>query len=149
MTKQLMVLVAAVVLLLINSIFIEPNVLDVVKYEIEDSFLQGAKVVYVSDFHLKRGDYNRLDRIVKKINEQDPNIVLLGGDFATGKSLDKTMNPEIMAQKLSLLDAPTYAVLGENDWKVGGNKITDALLGVGIRVLDNSNVRIILNRRYF
>ena len=148
MTKEMMVLIALFVFVLIRSFIIEPNSLEVVRYEIEDNQLQGIRVAFLSDFHLKRRDYKRLDKIVNLTNQQNPNIVLLGGDYAFGHNIRATMAPSIMATKLSLLTAPTYAVLGNNDWWTNGELITNALIDNGIKVLENSNVRISLKNRY-
>lgn len=148
MTKEMMVVIAFFVFVLIRSVFIEPNSLEVKRYEIEDNYLQGIRVAFLSDFHLKRRDYKRLDKIVNLTNQQQPNLVLLGGDFANGHNLKATMQPNIMASKLSLLNAPTYAVLGNHDWWTDGKLIGDALKSNGIKVLENSNVRISLKNRY-
>ena len=148
MTKQTLVLLIVFVYVLIRSVFIEPNALEVVKYEIEDNRLQGVRVAFLTDFHLNKRDYKRLDRIVRMTNTQSPDIVLLGGDFANGHNIKNAMNPEIAAQKLSLLNAPAYAVLGNHDWWCDGERISNALKLSGIKVLENSNVRIVLKRRY-
>ena len=148
MTKEMLVVIAFFVYILIRSVFIEPSSLEVKKYVIEDIQLQGIKVAFLSDFHLKRRDYKRLDKIVKLTNSQKPNIVILGGDFAVGRNINKTMDPEIMASKLSLLNAQKYAVLGEHDWWSDGKKISAALRRNGIRVLENSSARISIRGRY-
>ena len=106
MTKQMMVLVAIVVYVLIHSFFIEPNMLEAVKYTIPDNTLQGVRVAFLTDFHLKKRDYKRLDKIINYTNQQNPNLILMGGDFANGHNGKNTMNPRIIAQKLSLLNAP-------------------------------------------
>ena len=147
MNKQALILIALFVFIFIRSAIIEPNSLEVVKYEIEDSQLQGIRVAFLSDFHLKKRDYKRLDKIVRLTNTQDPDLVLLGGDFAVGHNIKSTMNPQIMAQKLSLLNSPTYAVLGEQDWWTDPNLIKNSLKDNGIKTLENSNVRIVLKRR--
>jgi len=148
MTKQTMVVLVLFVYVLIRSVFVEPNALEVTKYEIEDNKLQGVRVAFLTDFHLKKRDYNRLDKIVRMTNAQSPDIVLLGGDFANGHNIKTTMNPDIAAQKLSLLSAPTYAVLGNHDWWADGEAYKQAFKDSGIKVLDNSSVRIILKRKY-
>ena len=148
MTKEMMVVIAFFVFILIRCFIIEPNSLVIKKYEIEDNKLQGIRVAFLSDFHLKRREYKKLDKIVNLTNMQNPNIVLLGGDYARGHDIKNTMNPIITAQKLSLINAPTYAVLGENDWWTDGDAISKALKDSGIRVLENSSVRIILKNRY-
>jgi len=81
-------------------------------------------------------------------NNQMPDIVLLGGDFANGHNLKNTMNPDIAAQKLSLLTAPTYSVLGNHDWWTDGEAYIQAFKDSGIKVLESSSVRIILKGRY-
>ncbi|MBR5303531.1 MAG: metallophosphoesterase [Candidatus Gastranaerophilales bacterium] len=148
MTKEMLVLIAFFVFVLIRSVFIEPNSLEIKRYAIEDKQLQGIRVAFLSDFHLKRRDYKRLDKIVKLTNQEKPNIVFLGGDYVAGHNIKKTMSPDIMASKLSLLNTQTYAVLGEHDWWVDGKLITSALRSNGIRVLENTNMRIISKNRY-
>ena len=143
-----MVLIVFFAYVLIRCFFIEPNSLVIKKYEIEDNSLQGIRVAFLSDFHLKRREYKKLDKIVNMTNAQNPNVVLLGGDFARGHNIKDTMNPVITAQKLSLINAPTYAVLGENDWWTDGELIAQSLKDSGIRVLDNSAIRIVLKNRY-
>ena len=148
MTKQIMVLVVVFLYVLMHSVFIEPNSLEVTRYTIKDNELHGIRVAFLTDFHLKRKDYKRLDKIVQLTNQQNPDIVLLGGDFANGHSKKNTMNPKVLAQKLSLFTSPAYTVLGNHDWWTDGNLLTKELKDHGIKVLENSNTRIILKRRY-
>ncbi len=148
MTKQMAVFLLLILYLIINGIFIEPNALEVVKYDIEDNRLQGIRVAFLTDFHLKKRDYKRLDNIIQRTNSLKPDIVILGGDFANGKNLKQTMNLDIMAQKLNLLTAKTYAVLGENDWNTDGEAIKKALQSMNIKVLEDSNARTIIKSRY-
>ena len=148
MTKQMMVLIAIIIYVLFRSVFVEPNSLEVTKYEIEDNLLQGVRIVFLSDFHLKKHDYKRLDKIVALTNKQKPDIVLMGGDFANGHNEKSTMDMNIAAQKLNLINAPTYTVLGSYDWYSNGEKITSILRKNGINVLANSAIRTIVKRRY-
>ena len=148
MTKEMMALIALFVFVIIRSVFIEPNMLEVTRYQVTDKQLHGVRVAFLSDFHLKKRDYKRLDKIIALTNKQNPNLILLGGDYANGHSTNKTMNIDLMAQKLSLLNAPTFAVLGNNDWWVDGEKITEALKENQIKVLENESQRIIIKNRY-
>lgn len=148
MTKQMMVLIAIIIYVLFRSVFVEPNSLEVTNYEIEDNLLQGVRIVFLSDFHLKKHDYKRLDNIVMLANKQKPDLVFLGGDFANGHNMKNTMDIDIAAQKLNLINAPTYAVLGNHDWWSNGNEITAGLKKNGINVLANSAIRTIVKRRY-
>ena len=148
MTKQMMVLIALILYVLFRSLFVEPNSLEVNKYEIEDNLLQGVRIVFLSDFHLKKHDYKRLDKIVMLTNKQQPDIVLMGGDFANGHNNKNTMDMNIAAQKLNLINAPIYTVLGNHDWWSNGKEITSILKQNGISVLANSAIRTIVKRRY-
>ena len=148
MTKQSMVLFAILAYVLIRSFFIEPNTLELTQYRIENKYLQGIRVVFLSDFHLKKHDYKRLDKIVQLTNKQSPDIVLLGGDYVTGHNPDKSMNPNIIAQKLNLIQAPKYAVFGEHDNAQDINKIKNAFTEANIRILEDTNIRTIVKRRY-
>lgn len=148
MTKQMMVLIALILYVLFRSVFIEPNSLEVTKYEIEDNRMQGVRIVFLSDLHLKKHDYKRLDNIVMLVNKQQPDLVFIGGDYANGHSMKNMMDINIAAQKLNLISAPTYSVLGNHDWWSNGNEITSTLKKNGINVLANSAVRTIVKRRY-
>ena len=84
MTKQMMVLIVVVLYVLFRSFFIEPNSIQVTKYQIEDNYLSGIRIAFLTDLHLKKHDFKRLDKIVELTNKNTPDIVLLGGDFANG-----------------------------------------------------------------
>ena len=75
-------------------------------------------------------------------------MVLIGGDIATGHSYKKTMDINIAAQKLNLINAPILAVLGEHDWWAGGETIIQGLRANGITVLQNSARRVMIKRKY-
>lgn len=148
MTKQMMVTIAIVAYLLFRMFIFEPGSLEINDYWIEDSALSGVKVVFLSDFNLKRRDFKRLNRIVRTTNKQFPDLVLLGGDFAYGHDFSKSMNMESVAQKLSLISAPKYAVLGDDDWYSNANAITTAMKKNDITVLNDSAVRTKVKGKY-
>ncbi len=148
MTKQMMVLIVIVIYVVIRSVFVEPNSLVVTNYEIEDNALQGVRIVFLSDFHLKKHDFKRLDKIVMLTNKQKPDIVFMGGDFANGHNYKNTMDMDLAAQKLNLINAPIYTVLGNHDWWSNGKEITAILKRNGINVLANSAIRTVVKRRY-
>lgn len=148
MTKQMMIIIALLVYVFICSVFIEPNLLVVTNYKVEDQDLNGIKVAFASDFHLRPKELSKLDKIVRLINSQNPDLVLLGGDFLNGHDPKKTMRVNSVASKLALIQAPVYAVLGENDWWSAGEELISAFRGEGIKVLRNSAVRIVVSRRY-
>lgn len=79
-------------LLLLYSIYIEPNNLIIKEYKIENKLLpdsfDGLKIVHFSDVHYgSTTDLKYLKKIINLINKQNPDIVLFTGDF-----LDKRYN---------------------------------------------------------
>jgi len=48
--------------------------------------------------------------------------------------------PELIARELAQLTAPTFAVLGNHDWKQAGDRMWRALQNAGIEVLENHAV---------
>jgi len=65
--KKLILL--TVLILVIWSFFIEPNMLIVKTINFNILNLKGLKVVFVGDFHVKPNQKSRLKYVVKKIND--------------------------------------------------------------------------------
>ncbi|HET8951852.1 MAG TPA: metallophosphoesterase [Solirubrobacteraceae bacterium] len=79
-------------------------------------------------------------RWVARMNDEAPDVVLLGGDYADAHWLfGGRMRPERIAERLAELRAPLgrVAVLGNHDWKAFGMQMWTALAGAGIPVLEN------------
>lgn len=126
------------------SVFIEPNLLAVRTYNLKMSELQGLKIVFVSDFHVKKYQKYRLRHIVNVINEQNPDLIISTGDFVSGHHRFQSMQIKDIANELSNLRSKygTYAVLGNHDWWQGGEVIGNTLESKGITVLGNENITI-------
>ena len=99
---------------------IEPGMLEVNEITVESTQIpkefNGTKIAFVADFHY--GEFVNEDRVryvVSKTNEQNPDIIILGGDYVT----DNKKNIKPCINMLSDLKAPygVYAVLGNNDPK--------------------------------
>ena len=129
------------IVLLFWSILIEPNLLTVKKYKIVNQDLSGFRIIFVSDFHLKSGVSHRLDRLVAKIKEQKPDILLLGGDFFEDtQNEDISVIDSVIASLGSL--KPTYgvfAVLGNHEWLVSRNKAKNLFKKHGVVLLSDEN----------
>ena len=148
----LAVLVAiACLILLFWSFKIEPNLLEIKDYKLNNDKLAGLKIVYATDFHIAKSDTKRLNRIIEAINSQKADLILLGGDFIKGHNDLKTMSPERIAAKLRKLQAPlgVFSVLGNHDWYIGGRKMKHALQAAGIVVLENDNEVLTYNEQKF
>ncbi len=81
------IIVAAILLFLfIGYILLEPYWLKIkhitfIDEDIPESFLN-VKIVFVADFHHgPTTGLSYIKHVVKKINEQKPDIVLMGGDY--------------------------------------------------------------------
>ena len=127
-------------ILFIWGFFIEPNLIAVKRYKAD--FLNGKRVVFVSDFHISKYDSTRLKNIVKKIKQLNPDIVLSGGDFMKGYSGNSSMPIEKIAHELADIKTPFVTVLGNHDINFDKYTIKNSLEKEGIIVLDNSSVKI-------
>lgn len=122
------------------AVVIEPNILTVKRVKIKDERLKGLRMVFASDFHFKPYEKYRLTRIVKKINTQNPDIILLGGDYVNGHKKGNTLDTKIIAKCLGSLKSKygTFAVMGNHDGWQGKKEIIEAFEAAGINVLENS-----------
>lgn len=122
------------------SFFIEPHLLVVKHYKVES--LKGTKIVFVSDFHISKWDKGRLERVVRLINKQKPNLVLSGGDFIKGHDGKNTLPIEEQAEILKQIEAPVITVLGNHDGWYDKKRVREALQNTGIFVLSNSDIKV-------
>ena len=99
--------------------YIEPNLLMVNREKLESSYLQAPlKIVFFGDTHLGEfNDNDQLDRIVAKINAENPDLVIFTGDLI-GSSGDFTADPEAIAQSLGQIQAnyAKVAVIGNHEY---------------------------------
>ncbi|MFH0898764.1 MAG: metallophosphoesterase [bacterium] len=123
--------------------FIEPHRLDVkeVDFSMADESTDVIKAVVVSDFHVgpyKKGSW--IEKVVQKVNEQDPDIIFIPGDFiSSGVDDIQYLRP------LRDLKAPlgVFAVTGNHDYAGdASDSVISALLEMGITVLENEKTII-------
>lgn len=135
------ILLVIFLFLIIWSFFIEPKMLKVTEFTLNDEDLSGLKVVFAGDLHIRPNQEKRLIEVVDKINAQNPDIILFAGDFAAGHDLKSSLNFEVYANHLKNLRAKygVYSVMGNHDYWADYDDIKEMLEGVGIKVLANSN----------
>lgn len=130
---------------------IEPARLTVHRAEIEvprwPKALSGAKVALLSDLHIgsPSWDLPRLRELVQRVNAEQPEIVLLAGDYLINDIIGgHFVAIEPIADELAKLHAPwgVVAVLGNHDWWNDGAHVRSVLQQRGIRVLDDEALRI-------
>ena len=127
------------IILFIWGFFIEPNLIVVKQYSVK--FLNGKRIIFISDLHIAKGDKKRLLNIIKKVNSLNPDLVLLGGDFIKGHDGKTTLPIEEIANELRQITVPKISVLGNHDGWYDKYRVKTALENSGIKVLINSSAK--------
>ena len=120
--------------------FIEPNLLTVRHYATSAGSGGGKiSIAVVSDLHL--GIYKGrawAERVVRRTNELEPDVILLTGDFASNMAGLEAFEPlRDLRAKYGV-----YAVLGNIDYEVGAVDIRQRVESYGVEVLTNESVRL-------
>ncbi|MEN6521626.1 MAG: metallophosphoesterase [Armatimonadota bacterium] len=102
--------------------------------------LDGLRVVQMSDLHLGATTSNGIiSKAVDIANSARPDIVVLTGDFVTYHESASIPLSRILSGLHPRIG--TYAVLGNHDYDVGKEIVTDALNKCGIQVLVNRSMQ--------
>jgi predicted MPP superfamily phosphohydrolase len=140
----------------IRAFLWEPETLDVRRVETVSRGWSGPplKIGIISDTHMDAPHMSlaRLDGIVRQMNAERPDIVVLLGDYAGGhtslaqSSEGRKKSIATSLSQLGKLQAPlgVWAVLGNHDWWYDGPTIERGLEAAGIPVLENE--RVLVNR---
>ena len=110
-----------VVIVTIWGKLIEPNILTINDYKIENSSIpesfNGTKIVQFSDVHYGKLDERRLKKVVKQINDLKPDIVVFTGDLVEGGYTLNDTDIEILVKNLSKINSKLgkYAIIGNHD----------------------------------
>ena len=110
------------------------------------------RVALVGDLHAGSPhiDLEKVHDIVERVNAENPDLVLLLGDYVIEGVIGGTpIEPEPIARTLGGLRARfgTVAVLGNHDWYGDGVRIERAFRSVGIQVLENRSIPVRLDSR--
>jgi len=147
----LALLLLAVLLCVSWGVLIEPNRLVVNQREIQiDNWpkeLGGLRIALIGDIHTGSPfiDDQKLERIVELTNQQNPDLIVLLGDYVNRATWHaRLVEPEVTAAHMKKLHAPlgVYAILGNHDWWYNGEKVQKAFEDAGIRVLENDVAEI-------
>ncbi|MFW2514375.1 metallophosphoesterase [Demequina sp. SO4-13] len=149
--RTALALAALLVMLLVWGVAVEPRlILDQRRESAPIPGLPqawaGSEVAFFSDLQVGMWWSNEamVERIVEQTIEEDPDVVVLGGDFVYSASPNVAQQVETVVDLLRpLLDAglPTFAVLGNHDHHAGAAvELEIALEDMGITVLQNEAV---------
>lgn len=131
-------------IVLLYSVFVEPNWLETRRFDykseqIPNNFV-GKKIVFVSDLHVSWFfKEKKLSRLVEKINGQNADVVIFGGDYVDS-------NPKYLGlcfEELAKINAKygKFAVMGNHDYRRKVRRSFDKGLfeKAGITLLDNDS----------
>jgi len=137
-----------------DAFFIEPARLVINRQELRlpswPPEFTGMRVALLSDLHVGSPHWglSRLQQLVLKVNAEQPDLILLGGDYLINDIwFGEKVEAEPIAIELGQLRAPlgVFAVLGNHDWWNDGPKVRAALEAHGITVLDDEARRLHFN----
>ncbi|MGB5634423.1 MAG: metallophosphoesterase [Waterburya sp.] len=121
---------------------IEPNWIEVVPVELAiprlDQVFDEFKIVQISDIHASElMPAKRLAKIIKLVNQQQPDAIVITGDFITKRS---NFYAERLTLKLSQLQSKSgiLAILGNHDhWQKEIAQLKQVIIDSNITLLDN------------
>jgi predicted MPP superfamily phosphohydrolase len=105
------------------------------------------RLALVSDLHAggPHVDPRRVERLVERVNREEADVALLLGDFVDHEVAGGgEPAPAAVARALGGLRTRlgSVAVLGNHDWRYGGEEVAAALAAEGIHVLENRALRV-------
>lgn len=126
--------------------FIEPNLLTVKSFRLEaEKAIEPCTVLFFTDTHFgKYYDVSHVTKIVEKINQENPDVVVFGGDLLDNYARDRgDMDLEYLKEELKKVEAKIgkYAVWGNHDYGGGAVRIYEEFMtSCGFQILDNESV---------
>jgi len=109
------------ILTALYSTLIEPYLLTITRLEIKTSQLIDIKIAFVSDIQVgKHKKTAWVEKIVKKIQEQKPDLVILGGDLIDNEGTFEDESRYLEPLKKLVGRYPIYYVLGNHEYGIGG-----------------------------
>lgn len=137
------------------SFLVEPRMtnirrltLDIPKWHTEHETL---KFAVLSDFHISFGcmDRERLNKIISATNAENPDFVLLVGDYIDKADQNQEYISYLADFKNFKAKYGVYAVLGNHEsWDVR-SEIRYILRRAGVNVLENKAVKFTINKKTF
>ncbi len=125
---------------------IEPTLVEVTDLPLElprlEKEFDGYQIAQISDIHMYGWmNAERLEEIVRTVNQQEPDLIVITGDFVTH---EPEKYREELVSALKKLQAPdgVLAVLGNHDHWAGLNSVRRTLAEAGIRELCNDVVTL-------
>ncbi|MBP3040976.1 metallophosphoesterase [Bacillaceae bacterium Marseille-Q3522] len=148
LSKQKIIFSAIVIpaILIILSVIVSNTVLQVSHYEISSgkihSSFDGYKILQLSDLHSSSYGRNH-SGIIKKVDREDPDIVVMTGDMIDTKDTDYHVFYQLAQQ---LADKyPVFFIVGNHEQNIAEQRLldlTDYLTSIGVHILDNEKITL-------
>lgn len=153
---KLMIALAVAALCVYLEIWRELHTFRVVTYRMTSEKLKGIreskKVVFLSDLHNQvYGDKNR--RLIRKIEEADPDLILIGGDMLVGKK-NSYYGPALAFVKAVAERFPVYYASGNHEqrmreipenYRYSYLEYKKELAACGVCFLENSSAEVLFD----
>jgi uncharacterized protein len=136
-----------------DSLIIEPNRPQIIRRDISlrrwPIALDGFTIALLSDFHYDPYfSVHPIRAAVKMVNALEPDLIALTGDFVSvpdfGDPEKGAAASEPCAELLRPMKAPygVWAIMGNHDAFTDPERVTQSLVGTGLRVLSNQSIPI-------
>ena len=105
--------------------------------------LTGLRIGFLTDTHIGPS-FSPADliRAVDLLRNEQPDLILMGGDFASESPRYAEQAADAVAPLTNVARLGAYAVLGNHDIECGPKKVSAALAAKGVRVLRNEAVAV-------
>lgn len=151
MLKKRMIYIVSIPIVLALTIlgyarYIEPNLLTVKTFDIKtQKQVEPCSIIFFTDTHFgKYYDSENVTSIVDKINQEQPDFVVFGGDFLDNYARDyEQIDLAYLQEEFLKIDAKLgkYAVRGNHDYGGGAIRIYDDFMrSSGFTLLENESV---------
>lgn len=147
MNKKKIILLIFILIICVISIISCEYMLNVSKFNIKLSKLpdefNGYKILQLSDFHSKEFRQGN-EYLIKKINEESPNIIVMTGDMINSDSDNFSIFADLAKKLASKYDV--YYIFGNHEMNLSQNKqkeLIDIINECGVKIINNEKQEII------
>jgi len=147
-TKALFFILLSGIILLFYS-YLETRWVKITRVSIENhdipTSFDGMRIVFVSDIHHGAAmSRERVATLVQRINNLDPDIIILGGDYSSRE--EKYIIPVFDELRKLKCKYGVFGVMGNHDYFVNGDLTKKMMTRNGINICDNKSYWIKINR---
>jgi predicted MPP superfamily phosphohydrolase len=144
----IIIITSVVVLSVLLGVFVawlgfENRSIVITEYKVESEHIpeefHGFRIVQISDLH--NDEFGRDNsRLLKRISESDPDIIVLTGDLVDSRRTD--VDVAISFAESAATIAPTYYVTGNHEHRIPEDyeRLKAGLVEVGVTVMENESV---------